>query len=307
MIDPMNNDIKTNSQVILLCGGADMCGKTNILRALSDATGIPYFKASGEHENFLNSQDKFLNELRYSDPRAIDIFRQTGQSILMDRGYMCEWVYSRYFGRQTDDEMLRRIDEAYASLGAKVLICTRRSFAGIKDDLDARIDSAALEKISDLYKQFCEWTKCDVHVLYVDSEDIVEEVTEVLSFMGYDAALINFALCNLHAPRHHSRIISVLPTPTVTVQYVGAIDDDVMSEPGVTSDLSADEIRRRLDQRHAVLYTDGYITLTTYEHCYACWYADGTFMGGSMWNIRWRLSRDSCEMIQALRMSNKRC
>lgn len=173
-------------QLVLLCGGPDRCGKTNILRELERRLGVPYFKASGEHENFLSSQSKFVNELRYADPRVHDLLHQTGMSVLVDRAFMCEWVYSQFFNRETDMSMLRVMDAKYAKLGAKVLICTRKSFHGIKDDLDPNLDEHALQKISDLYADFVKWTKCKTYVLYVDDEDLEREVSEVIEFLNKD-------------------------------------------------------------------------------------------------------------------------
>jgi len=175
---------KVKNQLVLLCGGPDRCGKTNILRELEKRLHVPYFKASQEHENFLHSQDQFLNELRYADPRVADMLYQTGFSILVDRAYMCEWVYAQFFNRETDMRMLRKMDDAYCKLDAKILICTRKSFVGIEDDLDPKLNGEALQKISDLYTDFTKWTKCQTYTLYVDDEDINREVEEILEFIG---------------------------------------------------------------------------------------------------------------------------
>lgn len=170
-------------QRVLLCGGPDRCGKTNILKELERRTGIPYFKATTERSNFVSSQERFINELRYADPRVADILYQTGWSMLIDRGYMCEWVYARFFDRPTDMKALRVMDNEYKKIGAKILICTRKSFAGIQDDLDPRIDEQALTRISGLYEEFSRWTKCKTHTLFVDDEDLEREVNEVLTYL----------------------------------------------------------------------------------------------------------------------------
>lgn len=173
-------------QTILMCCGPDRSGKTNILKATELVTGIPVFKASSERDNFLRGQDKFLNEIRYADPRTLDLLTQVKFSVLMDRAYPCEWVYSRYFGRLSDDAMIQRLDERYAALGAKVLICTRRSFAGIKDDLNESLNGQELHKISELYMRFAEYTRCKTHVLYTDDENLSREVGEVVKFINED-------------------------------------------------------------------------------------------------------------------------
>jgi hypothetical protein len=169
-----------------MCGGPDRCGKSNIIAELSLRLHIPVFKASNEHENFLSRQDRFINELRYADPRMHDLLHQTGLSVLVDRAYPCEWVYSQFFKRETDWLMLRTMDEKYAKLGTKIVICTRKSFAGIKDDLNPKLDEVALQKLSDLYADFVKWTKCKTYTLYVDDENLDREVNEIIAFLNED-------------------------------------------------------------------------------------------------------------------------
>ncbi len=164
--------------------GPDRCGKTEIAKALSKRLGISYFKASSEHQAFLSKQEQFINDLRHADPRIYDLLAQTGLSIIFDRGYPCEAAYSKFFKRLTDENMLQRVDELYASLNAKIIICTRASFNGIQDDLNPNLDETALQQISDLYMEFAKWTKCQTHILYVDDEDINRELSELLNFLG---------------------------------------------------------------------------------------------------------------------------
>lgn len=170
-------------QLVLFVVGPDMCGKTNIIQALTEDIKVKSFKASDEHESFLGDQKSFVHNLRYSDWRTYDLLRQTGYSVLFDRGYPCEWVYSKFFGRETDHVALARLDSHYGRLGAKVLVCTRKSFDGITDDLDPKLDKEALEKISRLYKDFVSWTACDTHTLFVDDEDLDREVNETRNWL----------------------------------------------------------------------------------------------------------------------------
>jgi hypothetical protein len=170
-------------QQIVVLSGPDMCGKTQIANELSRRTGIPCFKASTEHQSFLNEQNKFLLQLRYADPRALDIITQTGCSIIMDRGWPCEFAYSRFFNRDTDLEQLRRIDDGYAALGALVVFCYRTSYDGLVDDLSSRLGPSALASIDKSYRDFLRWTSCRTKLLNVDDEDLDREVGELLDAM----------------------------------------------------------------------------------------------------------------------------
>lgn len=173
----------TKQQIIFFVG-ADRTGKSNIAKAFSQQTGIPYFKSSGEHETFLNKQERFLPELRYGAPHLLDVLKQTCHSIILDRGYPCEWVYSWFYRRNTDEIMINYLDQRYAILGAKIIICTRSSFKGINDDLDSRLDSEALQIINNQYLRFSKRTYCKNLVLNVDDECLERELLEITNFIN---------------------------------------------------------------------------------------------------------------------------
>jgi hypothetical protein len=176
-------------QRIVFFVGPDMCGKTNIAQALSRATGIPYFKASSEHDAYLSSKvskrELFNNQLRYADPRVCDLLKQTGQSVVFDRGFPCEYVYSRVMGRQSDTQMLLHLDREWANLGAWVILCYRTSYLGIVDDLDPNITSHKLDALSAEYFDFAKRiTKCRTYALCVDDEDLQRELGDVYKALG---------------------------------------------------------------------------------------------------------------------------
>ena len=177
---------RPRQQEVIFLGGPDRCGKTNIGRQLSILSGIPLFKPKEEHEVYLNNKDHFVQTLRWADPRVADFVGQTGQSVIFDRGYPCEWVYSRVFGRETDERALAKLDCLWKSLGAKIIVCNRSSFRGIVDDIDPGIDEGVLMKIQAEYDNFIEWTSCDVLKLNVDDENLDREIAEIAEFLGWE-------------------------------------------------------------------------------------------------------------------------
>lgn len=177
----------TSEQKIVMICGPDMTGKTQIAQELSRRTGLPYFKATSEHTSFLSSRvsknDQFLNQLRFADPRVLDLLRQTGHSVIFDRAYPCEYSYSKVLGRETDMKMLHHVDEEWANIGARVVLCHRSSYVGIEDDLDPTINAEVLQKLHDEYFTFASWTKTKLLKLNVDDEDLEREMREVLAFI----------------------------------------------------------------------------------------------------------------------------
>ena len=177
-------------QRIVFFVGPDMCGKTEISKALSRMTDISYFKASSEHNAFLtfrgekkDPRELFLNQLRYADPRVMDLLKQTGTSVIFDRGYPCEYAYSKVFGRETDERMLKHLDEEWSKLDARIVLCYRSSYVGIVDDLDPKVNGEMLQKLHNAYAEFAKWSKCKLLKLNVDDENLQREVDEVHYFI----------------------------------------------------------------------------------------------------------------------------
>lgn len=174
-------------QLVLFFVGPDMTGKTEISKEVSRRLGVPYFKATSEHTSFLSSRvtknDQFLNQLRFADPRVYDLLRQTGHSVIFDRGFPCEWVYSRVFNRETDTKMLQHMDLMWSSIDARVIFCHRSSYEGIVDDLDSNITARVLQDIHIEYENFLVWTNCKHLKLNVDDEDLNREVNDIVQYL----------------------------------------------------------------------------------------------------------------------------
>ena len=171
------------NHVLLACEGVDMTGKTQIAAELSRQLGIPVFKNSGEWFTDLRDPSYFKNLLTYGATFLADFLCQTKPSAIMDRNYASEWVYSRHFGRATNEQALRKVDEKFAEAGGKIVICRRKSYRGIRDDLHSYIDSHELEGLDSLYQAFEKWTKCEVLTVWVDDENLERETHEIREWL----------------------------------------------------------------------------------------------------------------------------
>lgn len=171
-------------QTIIIIDGPDMTGKTQIAKAMSRILSIPYFKASSEHATYLGSQELFLDQLVHADPRMLDFLTQTKHSVIFDRAYPSEWVYSQLLDRPTNDDQLLMLDAGYTAIGAKLIIPVRSSYEGIVDDIDPKgLDSLKLQELHDLYMDFSEWTDLETLILNVDDEDLVRETQDIQDFL----------------------------------------------------------------------------------------------------------------------------
>jgi len=135
-------------------------------------------------------KDRFLNELRFADPRTFDFVKQLGEqlgtSVVFDRAYPCESAYSTVMCRETDQSALEQIDRWWSSLNTLIIVCRRSNYSGITDDLDSSINGDVLQKLDDAYMEFTTWTRCFFKELNVDDEDLDREVNEILQFIGWE-------------------------------------------------------------------------------------------------------------------------
>ena len=170
--------------MLIALEGPDRCGKSEIAATLSRHVGIPVFKNSGEWFTDLRDPSYFKNLLIYGATFLADFLQQTGSSVIMDRNYASEWVYSKYFNRETDDVVLRKVDEKFAEAGGRIVICRRKSYNGIRDDLHDYVDADALKGIDALYEEFTQWTRCETVTIWVDDEDLEREIKEITRWLA---------------------------------------------------------------------------------------------------------------------------
>jgi hypothetical protein len=160
-----------------------MCGKTEMAQCLSERLGVPYFKNNRERKFFENDPGYFVKALKYGDPYFVSYLQQTGASVILDRSFPSEFVYSKVLNRPTNMDILRMVDTMYADVGAKIIIPYRTSYADIKDDKFDTIDSEMLVKLDATYREFITWTSCETLLLCVDDENLEREMAETLAFI----------------------------------------------------------------------------------------------------------------------------
>lgn len=165
-------------QRVIIVEGPDQCGKTQISKELARRLQVPYFKNSDEHKYFLSDPGYFINAVRYVDTYFTSYLEASGASVVLDRAWPSEWVYSQVLGRNTDMSVLRELDRRHSQLGTVIVIPTRSSYAGIRDDYDAV--SKNLQRIHDVYLKFAAWTTCRVLELNVDDENLEREISVIM-------------------------------------------------------------------------------------------------------------------------------
>lgn len=148
--------------------GADGVGKTEIGKHLSGIYGIPYFRMPTQHENW--RKGKFKEALEFDQTYLMQLLMQTGHSMIIDRAWPSEWVYSQVYKRETNHRLLEELDYHWSSMGVWIIIPLRRSFDGAREDEVVRRDW--LPGIQEKYLEFAEWTLCNVITFYVDEPGV---------------------------------------------------------------------------------------------------------------------------------------
>jgi thymidylate kinase len=169
------------AQRIVIFDGPDSCGKSEMAKELSRRLGIPCFKNSDEHKYFINDPGYFLNAIRYVDTYFTSYLESSGASIILDRAWPSEWIYSQALGRKTDFDLLRELDNRHAKLGTVIVVPRRSNYARIRDDYESI--SSNIIAIDRLYGEFIKWTNCKVIELNVDDEDLEREIQEIMKGM----------------------------------------------------------------------------------------------------------------------------
>ena len=76
----------------------------------------------------------------------------------------------------------------------------------------------------------------------------------------------------------------------VTIEFIGKKPEDLPEWDHSYS-----------DETHALIYCDGWVAITMYEHCYAMWYLHrNEFGGGSLWGKKgeYRIKQESLDKIR---------
>lgn len=153
---------------------------------LSRRTGVPYFKNKDEHKYFLDDPKYFIHAIKYVDTYFTSYLESSGASVILDRAWPSEFVYSEALGRQTDYSVLRELDLRHAALGTTIVVAHRSDYSKVTDTYDAV--NKNIQKIHDLYMEFAAWSKCKVLLLNVDDEDLDREVNAIMASSGLQDA-----------------------------------------------------------------------------------------------------------------------
>jgi len=168
---------KNKNQQIIIIEGTDKSGKSSIANILHKKMNIPCFKNLNEKEMII--ENDFDIEFKYVPEFLINILTQTGLSIILDRSYPSQYVYSLYYNRRFNSKKLWRIDKLFSYLNAKIIICIKNNNLE-KDEFIKIKDRNNLNK---LFKRFYKKTKCNCLILNTTNENIEQQMKKIENFI----------------------------------------------------------------------------------------------------------------------------
>lgn len=167
------------SQKIIMLEGPDWTGKTNIAHSLGKLLGIPIYRPAGQNIMRFGSWSIVEGKL-YEGFALVDFLSKTGQSVIFDRSYPSEYVYSKVMNRKFHEETLTELDLAFASIKTKIVICYKSNLDGYQDDL---IPKEQIEPLVETYKIFDEFTTCKTFWLDTYLTSLSEQMSSIVGFL----------------------------------------------------------------------------------------------------------------------------
>ncbi len=165
-------------QQLIIFEGPDLCGKTNIAEEVSKRLNIPVYKSGREHDLFHDKDSQYLT-LKYGNFEMIKILETTSTSIMFDRFFPSEWVYSQVYDRTRDLDLVLEYDKYWSSLGGKIIWLDKPEMDG-EDEL---IESSRYNEIRQKYKQYMTMTNCRVLRLDTTDRDLEAQVSKICNFI----------------------------------------------------------------------------------------------------------------------------
>lgn len=143
MLDKMKN-----TRVVI--EGPDGVGKTAIAKALAEDLSINYFKFKAEVTMFSGDPIDRLAMLKWGTHEQLSVIEQCNIDVVMDRFLPSEAVYSRVYGRSTEQKFLIRYGSWWRQLGGVYVFLDKPTV--LKEQWDDEL--IAFEKYQELRVEY---------------------------------------------------------------------------------------------------------------------------------------------------------
>jgi len=164
-----------NQQVIIF-EGHDRSGKSTIAKALGEELGIPIYKAQRDKHWW----DPMVN-ISYFTEGITQFIEQTGISVILDRWMPSDYMYSKLFDRDISYRKIFELDERFAKMNAKLIICYKDPDKYIVDTEDFEfVKPEMYTEMTRLYHEYAEQSKIKNIIFLNTSSQILEKQLAII-------------------------------------------------------------------------------------------------------------------------------
>ena len=166
-----------SKQIIIILVGHDNSGKSHIAKALSQSLSLPIFK--------MDTPKKFWDPViaqRYASEAITQVFEQTKASAILDRGFPCDYMYSKLFNRPFDYEKNFETDARFAKMNTLIVLCYKSEAKHLDDEEDRvnfQITTKDYYKMTDTYREFKKQSQCRWLTLNTDDENLGAQLLKI--------------------------------------------------------------------------------------------------------------------------------
>jgi len=163
-------------QTIIILIGHDTSGKSSIAKELSKKLNLPIWK--------MKTPKHFWDPIvaqRYSQETITQITEQTNVSYISDRGFPCDWMYSKLFARSFDYEKAIDTDIRFSKMNTLIVLCykTKDKFLHDEEDKDF-VSINDYQKMTNIYLDYLNQTQCRYIKINTNNENITNQINEIV-------------------------------------------------------------------------------------------------------------------------------
>ena len=166
---------------VIIFEGPDCVGKTTVARALSERLHIPIFKNTRAHEQYRRGELRQLT--KYGGLTLVSFLQQVPTDVIFDRFHLSERAYALASGREYDEDVVREIDNMFASLHAVMFVLFKdydKAFYGY----DTLIERELAERAKAEFSNCLGWTNIPTACIDMTDQNTAKQldmIEQVLS------------------------------------------------------------------------------------------------------------------------------
>lgn len=159
-------------QTIVIFEGHDKAGKTTIANALAKELDLTVFKVT---------RDKYfwdpVSYQTYATEAITQIIEKTGLSVILDRSFASDHMYSKLFKRPYNYSKGYETADRFGKLDALIVLCYKDKISYLDDPEDAAfISTADYDKMTEIYLEFLGEIDCRYIIINTSDHDLDKQL-----------------------------------------------------------------------------------------------------------------------------------